>query len=69
MKLVDDALQGTDAQIVHSIHDEVVVECAEGIAEETARRVAQAMTAAGEEFLTAVPVIVDAKVADAWLKE
>jgi DNA polymerase I len=69
MKLVDDALQGTDAQIVHSIHDEVVVECAEGIAEETARRVAQAMAAAGEEFLTAVPVIVDAKVADAWLKE
>jgi DNA polymerase I len=69
MKLVDDALQGTDAQIVHSIHDEVVVECAEGIAGETARRVSRAMTAAGEEFLTAVPVIVDAKVADAWLKE
>jgi DNA polymerase I len=69
MKLVDDALQGSGAQIVHSIHDEVVVECAAEVAEGVAREVARAMTAAGEEFLTRVPVIVDAKVSDAWLKE
>jgi hypothetical protein len=39
------------------------------VAEGVAREVARAMTAAGEEFLTRVPVIVDAKVSDAWLKE
>jgi DNA polymerase-1 len=69
MKLVDDALADTDAQIVHSIHDEVVVECAPEIAQETARIVSRAMVAAGAEYLTRVPVIADAKVADAWLKD
>lgn len=69
MKLVDDALANTDAQIVHSIHDEVVVECAADIADETARIVSQAMVAAGAEYLKRVPVVADAKVADAWLKD
>lgn len=69
MRLVDDALAGSDAQIVHSIHDEVVVECAAEIAEETAQKVSRAMSAAGAEFLTHVAVVADAKVSDAWLKE
>jgi DNA polymerase I-like protein with 3'-5' exonuclease and polymerase domains len=68
MKLVDDALLDRDAQIVNSIHDEIVVECAEAIAEETASIVSQAMTAAAKEFLPTVPVVVEAAVADAWVK-
>ena len=68
MKLVDDALLNRDAQIINSIHDEIVVECAVNIAEETARIVSQAMVAAAKEFLPTVPVIVDAIVADAWVK-
>lgn len=69
MKLVDDALMGTDAQIVHSIHDEVIVECDAKIAEETTQRVSDAMIAGGKEFLTRVPVLVDAKVLDNWVKD
>jgi DNA polymerase I-like protein with 3'-5' exonuclease and polymerase domains len=68
MKLVDDALLKRDAQIINSIHDEIVVECAQIIAEETAEIVSQAMVAAAKEFLPTVPVIVDAAVADAWVK-
>lgn len=69
MRLVDDALLDRDAQIVNSVHDEIVVECAEPIAEETARLVSQTMVTAAKEFLPHVPVEVEAVVSDAWLKK
>lgn len=68
VKLVDDTLQGHNAQIVHCIHDEIVVECDEASAEKIARLVTSTMIKAGKEFLPRVPVEVDAKVTDAWLK-
>ncbi|MBS1811612.1 MAG: bifunctional 3'-5' exonuclease/DNA polymerase [Acidobacteria bacterium] len=68
VKAVDDRLQGQDAQIVHCIHDEIVVECDEVIAEKIARLVSSTMIKAGKEFLPRIPVEVDAKVTDAWLK-
>lgn len=68
VKLVDDKLQNHDAQIVHCIHDEIVVECKEEIAEKIARLLASTMIKAGKEFLARVPVEVDAKITDAWLK-
>ncbi len=68
IRLVDDALQGRDAQIINSIHDELVIECAAAIAEETAKLVSAAMVAAGKEFLKVVPVVAEAKIADAWVK-
>ncbi len=69
MKLVDDALLDHDAQIINSIHDELVVECAAREAQEVARLLESAMIAAGKEFLTKVPVVVDTVVADAWVKQ
>ena len=68
MKLVDDAMLNRDAQIVNSIHDEIVVGCAAAIADNTARIVSQSMVAAAKEFLPTVPVIAEAVVADAWVK-
>jgi DNA polymerase I len=68
VKLVDDKLQGYDAQIVHCIHDEIVVESDAAIAEKIARLVSHTMIKAGKEFLPRVPVEADAKVTDAWLK-
>ncbi len=68
IKLLDDALQNFDAQIVHCIHDEIIVECAEAIAPEIAPLVSQAMIKAGKEFLPRVPVEADAKIEQAWTK-
>ena len=68
VKLVDDKLQSHDAQIVHCIHDEIVVECDDTIAEKIARLVSSTMIKAGQEFLPRVPVEVDVKVTAAWLK-
>lgn len=68
MILIDAALQNFDAQIVHCIHDEFVVECDAKIVEEIASIVSAQMVAAGKEYLPRVPVVAESKVADVWIK-
>ena len=68
MRLVYDGLKPYDAQIVNSVHDEIVVEAAASQAEEVATVVRQQMVAAGQEFIKTVPVEVDVTVSSAWLK-
>jgi DNA polymerase-1 len=63
-----DALKPIDAKIVNCIHDEIVVEAAEGESEECEILMRHEMADAGREFIRSVPVIVDTKIADAWLK-
>ncbi|MBO0857089.1 MAG: hypothetical protein J2P21_01265 [Chloracidobacterium sp.] len=69
MTLLDRALLERDAQMVNSIHDEIVVECDESIAEEIKHIVIQKMIEGAKEFLTRVPVEVEAVISDAWLKK
>ncbi|MBI3951311.1 MAG: hypothetical protein HY314_12750 [Acidobacteria bacterium] len=66
MRLVYDALR--DAYIVNSIHDEIVVEADQPIAEDVAEIVHERMIAAAQEFIRAIPVEVDVHVGDAWMK-
>lgn len=69
MTLLDRALLSRDAQIVNSIHDEIVVECDESIAEEVKQIVVRKMIEGAKEFLPRVPVEVEAMISDAWLKK
>lgn len=69
IRLLDDALQGIDAQIINSIHDELVVECESSIADEVKEIVCRQMIAGAKEFLPRVPVEVEAAVSDAWMKK
>src|SRR5215510_9020390 len=69
MTLLDRALLSRDAQIVNSIHDEIVVECDESIAEEVKQIVVRKMVEGAKEFLPRVPVEVEAVISDAWLKK
>jgi len=62
------ALKQVDAKIVNCIHDEIVVEVAEGRANECAAILDREMVTAAREFIRSVPVSVDTVVADAWLK-
>ena len=50
------------------VHDEIVVECAEAVAEDVCERVEACMEAAGREYIKSIPVVVDATVAEAWIK-
>jgi DNA polymerase I-like protein with 3'-5' exonuclease and polymerase domains/intein/homing endonuclease len=68
MRLLHDRLKGTGAAIVNVVHDEIVVETGAGEAEETAKVVEGAMCDAGEEYVKAVPVKVEASVTDEWVK-
>ena len=68
LALLYDALKPIDARIVNCIHDEIVIEVAEGQADECAATVDREMIAAAREFIRSVPVTVDIVIADAWLK-
>jgi DNA polymerase-1 len=68
LRLLHDRLKGTSARVVNVVHDEIVIECAAGDAEEVSKTVEEAMCAAGEEYVKRVPVKVEAKVADEWVK-
>jgi DNA polymerase I len=68
LALLYKALKQTDAKIVNCIHDEIVVEVAEGSADECAAILDREMVAAAREFIRSVPVAVDTVVADSWLK-
>jgi DNA polymerase-1 len=61
-------LNGTDARLINSIHDEFVVECAEELAPEVSEKTRQAMTRAGEKLLKKVPVEVEVEVSREWRK-
>lgn len=68
LRLLHDRLKETSARVVNIVHDEIVVECDSAQCEEIARVVEEAMCAAGEEFVTRVPVKVETEIADEWVK-
>ncbi|HVG31264.1 MAG TPA: DNA polymerase [Pyrinomonadaceae bacterium] len=68
LRLLHDRLAGTTAEIVNIVHDEVVVEADADGAQEIAKAVEESMCAAGEEFVTRVPVKVEAEIGDEWVK-
>lgn len=68
LRLLNDELRPTSAKIVNIIHDEIVVEVDEDEAPAVAQTVERAMCAAGEEYLTTVPVKVESQIATEWTK-
>ena len=61
-------LKDIDANLINSIHDEFVVECAEELAPEVSERMKRAMTGAGEKLLKKVPVEVEVAASREWTK-
>ena len=57
-----------DAYLIHTVHDEIVVEARKDIAEETAKLIEEQMVKAGERLLKKVPVKVDIHISDCWEK-
>lgn len=58
--------RASTARIIHTIHDEIVVECGEDDAAEVAGLLGQTMRRAGEHFLPSVPVMVSTEICDSW---
>lgn len=68
LRLLHDSIRGTSARLVNIVHDEIIVECDAGDAEETALKLERAMVRAGEELISKVPIKVDVHIADEWSK-
>src|SRR5882762_8095520 len=68
LRLLNDELRSTNAQIVNIFHDEIVVEADADEAEEIAEKVERTMRVAGEEYVKTVPVKVETEIADEWVK-
>ena len=65
---VREDLDGLDARLINSIHDEFVIECAEHLASEVSEKTQAAMVRAGEDILEKVPVEVEATISREWRK-
>jgi DNA polymerase-1 len=65
---IHEELEGLDARLINSIHDEFVVECGEEVAQEVSERTRAGMARAGEEILEKVPVEVEVAISPEWRK-
>ncbi|MCK5787245.1 MAG: bifunctional 3'-5' exonuclease/DNA polymerase [Candidatus Sabulitectum sp.] len=63
------ALKDTNTSIVAVIHDEIVLECDETIAQETALLLRNTMEAAGSRYMKDVPVVAEASIAENWAEK
>jgi DNA polymerase-1 len=63
---LDNQLVGQDAQIVHIVHDEVIVEAREYIADDVAVTVKICMEQAFKDILPEVPMAVEPLIRDTW---
>jgi DNA polymerase I-like protein with 3'-5' exonuclease and polymerase domains len=68
LHLLHQKISGTSARLVNIVHDEIIVEADAAEAEATADKLEKAMCAAGEEYISRVPVKVDVKISDEWTK-
>jgi len=68
LRLLHDDIRGTSARLVNIVHDEIVVECDVAEAESTAEMLTSAMGRAGAEYISKVPIKVDAHIANEWTK-
>ena len=64
-----DTLKGTGAGIVAVVHDEILLEVPESEAEETALLLKNTMEAAGDGFMTDVPLVAEAHLASSWAEK
>lgn len=68
LHLLHQSISGTSAKLVNIVHDEIIVEADASEAQTTADKLEKAMCAAGEEYISKVPVKVDVHISDEWTK-
>ena len=62
-------LKALGAYPVNLIHDEIVIECKENLAEEVAQILENAMVDGMRCYLKKVPVVVETKIASTWAEK
>jgi len=63
---IAEKLNGLDARIVHTQHDEIIIEARDAIEDQVQAIVKESMEEAFKKIIPEVPFIVEPKIADAW---
>jgi DNA polymerase I-like protein with 3'-5' exonuclease and polymerase domains len=63
---ISEKLNGLDARIVHTQHDEIFVEARDAIADQVQAIVRESMEVALEGIVPEVPFVAEIRVAEAW---
>jgi DNA polymerase I-like protein with 3'-5' exonuclease and polymerase domains len=64
--LISRGLEWVDARIVHTLHDERIVEARDAIEDQVLAIVSESMEAAFEKIIPEVPFTVEIRVVEAW---
>ena len=68
LRLLHEDIRPTSAKLVNIVHDEIVVECDAAESDQIAAILEAAMTKAGAQYVTRVPIKVDIHASDEWSK-
>ena len=68
LRLLHNEIRLTSAKLVNIVHDEIIVEADAAESQTIAKKLEEAMCAAGEEYVKKVPVKVDVQISDDWTK-
>ncbi|HYB20043.1 MAG TPA: DNA polymerase, partial [Thermodesulfobacteriota bacterium] len=68
LSMLPDALEGTGAKLIGCVHDELILETPETMAESMRQILEATMTKAGQNLLQKVPVEAEVIIADHWKK-
>jgi len=68
LRLLHDDIRATSAKLVNIVHDEIVVECDAAESDQIAGLLEGAMTRAGAQYVSRVPIKVDVHASDEWSK-
>jgi len=63
---IAEQLDGMDARIVHTRHDEIIVEARDDIADQVQEIVRDSMEEAFKRIISEVPFVAEIRVAEAW---
>ena len=63
---LDRGLSGQDVQIVHLLHDEIIVEAREDVADRVATAAKECMEGTFAEIFPEVPFVVEPEIWDTW---
>jgi DNA polymerase-1 len=69
LSLLPQRLADTESQTIGTVHDEIVLEVAEGMAKDAAEILRKTMIGAGEAHLCRVPVEVDVTIVETWAEK
>jgi DNA polymerase-1 len=64
--LIPRGLEGTDARIVNTLHDEIIVAARDGIEDQVREIVKESIKTTFKQIIPEVPFVAEIRVADSW---